>query len=113
MSREEPGQVSCTPTDPSIEFDVFEMVRVRLVEALTAGGHELIEAERVALYVVEGARPVSKLLKVATGSQPAAHEEVREALARLIDEVPALEKARRVMLRMDEGATGEPDEVIK
>src|SRR3712207_2720026 len=72
VSREEPEQVRCTPTDPSIEFDVLEVVRVRLVEALTAGGHELIEAERVALYVVECARPVSKLLKVTTGSQPAA-----------------------------------------
>lgn len=109
MSQEEPGQVRCTPTDPSIEFDVFEMVRGRLVEALTAGGRDLIEAERVALYIVEGARPVSKLLKVTTGSQPAAHEEVREALARLLDEAPALEKARRIMLRMEEGAAGESD----
>lgn len=113
MSREEPEQVRCTPTDPSIEFDVFEAVRVRLVEALTAGGYELIEAERVALYVVEGARPVSKLLKVTTGSRPAAHEEVREALARLLDETPALEKARRIMLRLEEGKAGESEEVIK
>jgi hypothetical protein len=113
LSQEAPGQVRCTPTDPSIEFDLFEMVRVRLVEALTAGGHELIEAERVALYIVEGARPVSKFLKVAATSQPAAHEEVREALARLLDEVPALEKARRIMLQVEEGATGEPDNVMK
>jgi hypothetical protein len=103
----------CTPTDPSIEFDFFEVVRVRLVEALTAGGHELIEAERVALYVVEGARPVSKLLKVTTGSQPAAHEEVREVLERLLDEVPALEKARRIMLRSEKGVAGDPDQVIR
>lgn len=111
MSQEEPGQVRCTPTDPSIEFDLFEVVRLRLVEALTDGGCELIEAERVALYVVGAARPVSKLLKVTTGSQPATHEEVREALARLLDEAPALEKARRIMLRSDEGAVGEPDQV--
>lgn len=109
MSRGEPEQVRCTPTDPSIEFDVFEAVRVRLVEALTDGGYELVEAERVALYVVECARPVSKLLKVTTGSQPAAHEEVREVLARLLDEAPALEKARRIMLRLEEGATGGSD----
>jgi hypothetical protein len=109
LSEEEPGQVRCTPTDPSIEFDVFEMVRVRLVEALTAGGHELIEAERVALYVVEGARPVSTFLKVATRSQPPAHGEVREALARLLEEVPALEKARLIVLRKEEaGSTDEP-----
>jgi hypothetical protein len=109
LGQEESGQVRCTPTDPSIEFDVFEMVRVRLVEALTAGGHDLIEAERVALYVVEGARPVSKFLKVATGSRPAAYEEVREALARLLEEAPALEKARLIMLRQGEaGSADEP-----
>jgi uncharacterized protein (DUF2236 family) len=109
LSQEEPGQVRCTPTVPSIEFDVLEVVRIRLVEALTASGYELIEAERVALYVVGVARPVSKLLKVTTRSQPAAHEEVREVLERLLDEAPALEKARRIMLRLDEGAMGEPD----
>jgi uncharacterized protein (DUF2236 family) len=113
VSSEEPGQVRCTPTDPSIEFDVFEVMRVRLVEALTASGHELIEAERVALYVVGAARPVSKLLKLTTRSQPAAHEEVREVLARLLDEVPALEKARRIMLRLEEGAEGDADQVMK
>lgn len=109
MSQEEPEQVRCTPTDPSIEFDILEVVRVRLVEALTAGGYELIEAERVALYVVGAARPVSKLLKVTTGSRPGADEEVREVLARLLDEAPALEKARRIMLRSEEGAAGDTD----
>jgi hypothetical protein len=113
LSRDEPGQVGCTPTDPSIEFDLFEVVRVRLVEALTAGGYELIEAERVALYVVGAARPVSKLLKVTTGNAPAAHEQAREALARLLDEAPALEKARRIWLRMEEGAAGEADQVVR
>lgn len=113
MSREETGQVRCTPTDPSIEFDVFEAVRVRLVGALTAGGYELIEAERVALYVVAAARPVSKLLKVATGNRHPAHEEVLEALARLLDEAPALEKARRIMLRTEDGTTGEPDHAVR
>jgi hypothetical protein len=113
LSQEEPGQVRYTPTDPSIEFDIFEAVRIRLVEALTAAGRELIEAERVALYVVEGARPFSKFLKVATGSQPAAPEEVREALARLLEEVPALEKARRIMLRIEEGTTGESGHVVR
>jgi len=106
LNQEESGQVRCTPTDPSIEFDFFEMVRVRIVEALTAGGRELIEAERVALYVVEGARPISKFIEVTTGGRPATHEEVREALARLLDAVPALDKARRIMLRIDEGGDG-------
>ena len=106
MSGADPPQLRCTPTDPSIEFDVFEMIRVRLVEALTEGGYGLIEAERVALYVVGCARPVSKLLKVATGARPASHEELLEALSRVLDEAPALERARRIMLRTEEGSSG-------
>lgn len=94
-----PPPVRCTPTDPSLEFDVFEMVRVRLVEALTAGGHELIEAERLALYVVGVARPASNLLKVATRAKPPAHEEVLAAMSRVIDEAGALDRARRIMYR--------------
>lgn len=102
MSESDPPQVRCTPTDPSIEFDVFEVVRLRLVEALTEAGYGLIEAERVALYVVAAARPVSKLLKVATGPRPPSHEKVLEALSRILEEAPALEKARRIMLRTEE-----------
>jgi hypothetical protein len=63
MSEENSPQGKCTPTDPSIEFDVMEVVRLRLVGALTGQGRELIEAERVALYVVGCARPFSRLLR--------------------------------------------------
>lgn len=105
MSEEDSSRVSCTPTDPSIEFDVLEVVRLRLVEALVGDGRGLIDAERVALYVVGCARPVSKLLKVVTGAGPASHTEVLEALSHVLDESPALEKARRIML----GPEGEAD----
>lgn len=104
MSESDPGQVRCTPTDPSIEFDILEVVRLRLVESLTgSGGYGLIEAERIALYVVGCARPVSKLLKVATGAEPPVHEVVLEALSRVLDEAQALEKARRLMLQAGKG----------
>jgi hypothetical protein len=104
VSESDRRQVSCTPTDPSIEFDLLEVVRLRLVESLTGtGGYGLIEAERIALYVVGCARPVSKLLKVATGAESPSQEEVLEALSRVLDEARALEKARRLMLRADEG----------
>jgi hypothetical protein len=104
VSESDPRPVRCTPTDPSIEFDVLEVVRLRLVESLAgSGGYGLIEAERIALYVVGCARPISKLLKVATGAAPPSHEEVLEALARVLDEAQALEKARRVMLRAEKG----------
>lgn len=104
MSESDPGQVRCTPTDPSIEFDLLEVVRLRLVESLTGrGGYGLLEAERIALYVVGCARPVSKLLKVATGAEAPSHEDVLEALSRVLDEARALEKARGLMLRAGEG----------
>jgi hypothetical protein len=46
VSESDPGPVRCTPTDPSIEFDLLEVVRLRLVESLTGGGgYGLIEAE--------------------------------------------------------------------
>lgn len=98
MSEDDSSQVRCTPTDPSIEFDVLEVVRLRLVEALVGDGRGLIDAERVALYVVGCARHVSKLLKFATVAGPASQAEVLEALSHVMDEAPALEKARRIML---------------
>lgn len=33
-------------TDPSLEFDVFEMARQRLVEVFITEGHERLEAEK-------------------------------------------------------------------
>ena len=104
MSQGAPPPAGYTPTDPSLEFDVFEMVRLRLVEALAAAGHDMIEAERVALYVVGVARPASKLMKVATRVKPPSHGEVLEALSRVLDEAGALEKARRIMRRDGEGS---------
>jgi hypothetical protein len=103
MSQGAPPPPGDMPTDPSLEFDVFEMVRLRLVEALAAAGHDLIEAERLALYAVEVARPASNLLKVATRAEPPSHGELLEALSRVIAEVGALEKARRIMHRAGEG----------
>ena len=104
MSESDPEPVKCTPTDPSIEFDLLEVVRLRLVESLTGGGgYGLIEAERIALYVVGCARPISKLLKLATGAEPPPREDVLEALSRVLDEAQALEKARRLMLRAGDG----------
>ena len=46
---------------------------------------------------------MSKLLKVATGAEPPSHEDVLEALSRVLDEAQALEKARRLMLRAGKG----------
>lgn len=107
MSEDTLSQIKCTPTDPSIEFDTFEAVRLKLVEALIGEGHGQIEAERVALYVVGCARPVSSLLKLVTMGGRASRQDVLEAVSHVLDEAPALEKARRIML----GLECESDEV--
>lgn len=106
MAEEAPLESKHTPTDPSLEFDVFEMVRLRLAEALTHRGYGLVEAERIALYVVEGARPVSHLLKVLTRIKPAEDDEVIVALDHVLTETLALVKAKRLRERSD---TGEAD----
>ena len=101
MSAEDPGEVRCTPTDPSLEFDVFEAIRARLADALMRRGYEMVQAERIALYMVEVSRPVSHFLKLLTEAAPPEDEEAVNALGKVIDEAPALEKARRLLLRID------------
>ena len=102
------GAIRCTPTDPSLEFDVFEVVRVRLARALMRRGHGEVDAERAALYVVEGLRPASRLLKTLTGDSPPGDDEIEEALAALLEEVAALEKARGLILGGEAAMTRGP-----
>ena len=95
-------------TDPSLEFDVLEMARQRLVKVFIDGGHERLEAEKIALYVVEGLRHVPKLLNVLTRIKAPSQDEILEALGPVLDEAIALDKARLLLLRVDE-----PDEEIR
>ena len=102
MSDEDLSELRCTPTDPSLEFDLFEVVRLRLAEALTRNDYDPLLAERIALHVVQGVRPVSQFLKVLTRAEPPGDEEVLEALTRTLNEAPALGEAARMMLGDDE-----------
>lgn len=104
MSDEDVREVRCTPTDPSLEFDLFEVVRLRLVEVLARRDYDPIQAERIALRVVQGIRPVSQFMKVLTRVKPPDDEEVMNALTRTLEEVPALDQAARMLLRDDEPA---------
>ena len=89
-------------TDPSLEFDMFENVRRKLAEIFVGGGHAPLEAEKIALYVVQGVRNVPKLLKIMTrAGPPRTHEEILDALGLVLDEAPALVKAKRLLLRLD------------
>jgi hypothetical protein len=105
MSGEPPAGINCTPTDPSLEFDVFEAVRLRLADALVRRGYELVEAERIALYLIEVSRPVTHFLKVMAGAVPPEDEEIMSALGKVIDETPALEKAQRLLLKIEQDET--------
>ena len=90
-------------TDPSLEFDVFEMARQRLVEVFIGQGHERLEAERIAVYVIEGLQHVPKLLNVLTRIKLPEQTEILEALGPVLDESGALDKARRMLLQEDGG----------
>jgi hypothetical protein len=103
VSEELTAEVRCTPTDPSLEFDAFESVRLRVVEALTRRGYELVESERAALYLVEVSRPVSDFLKVLTRGGAPGDEEVLDAVGKVVDALPALAKAQQLLLKFEPG----------
>lgn len=104
MSEETPAGFECTPTDPSLEFDLFETVRLRVAGALERRGYDRVEAERVALYLIEASRPVSHFLRVLTRITAPEDEEVVSALGQVIDVLPSLGKARQLLLRIDSEA---------
>ncbi len=92
---------------PSLEFDRFEDIRRVLADVLTAQGHDLIEAEKIALYVVEGMRDVSKLTSLLADTKRSKQEEILYTLRRVLDNAQAFEKARALLL----GNEDVPDEI--
>ena len=90
--------------DTSMEFDMFEDIRRKLIQTFLRQGHELIEAERIALYVVQGIRGVPRLLMSLTESGPEADAKTLETLFAVLDNAPALHKARNILLHLDESA---------
>ena len=87
--------------ESSLEFDMFEEVRRNLTRLLVAEGRDLIEAERVALYVVQGIREVPRLLTTVARSGPPGAA-VRKALDAVLDNAYALEKARSILSGPDD-----------
>src|ERR1044072_2510011 len=101
MSEETPAGIRCTPTDPSLEFDVFETVRRRVADALMRRGYEEVEADRAALYLVEVSRPVVHFMKVLAQDASPGDDEIVDVLAKVIDALPALVKAQQAVLKVD------------
>ena len=89
--------------ESSLEYDLFESMRRRLARVLAAEGHEEIEAERVALYVMQGVREVPRILN-ALASSNASDAEAREILNLVLDNAASLERARALLLGIDESA---------
>ena len=84
--------------DTSIEFDMFEDVRRNLVEALAGEGCDTLDAQRIALYVVQGVREVPKFLSaLARGGEPNSRRLILDSLQTVLDNALALTKARSLL----------------
>ncbi|HVF49266.1 MAG TPA: hypothetical protein VNA19_04225 [Pyrinomonadaceae bacterium] len=87
--------------DNSLEFDMFEEVRRNLTQVLVREGRELIDAERIALYVVQGVREVPKFLTALVRSNKP-DKEILVALLTVLNNAATLDKARNILLNLDD-----------
>ena len=87
--------------DNSLEFDMFEDMRRRLVEVLVSEGRERLDAEKIALYVVQGTRDMPRLLKMLSESRSHPRAEILAALRLALENASALDKAREMLLGLD------------
>ncbi len=90
--------------DTSLEFDMFEDIRRRLVEVFVREGRTRLEAEKIALYIVQGMRDVPKLLTILTEAE--ADREILQALSSFLEDATALDKARKLWLGLDQQGEG-------
>jgi hypothetical protein len=88
-------------SESSPEYDLFENMRRRLARLLAAEGWEEIEAERAALYVMQGVREVPRLLN-ALASSNTSDAGARDILNLVLEGAASLERARALLLREDE-----------
>lgn len=87
--------------DNSLEFDMFEDVRRKLVEFYQREGRERIEAEKIALYLVQGIRETPKLIAMIAEAESHSSQEINDCVASVLDNATALEKARAVLLELE------------
>jgi hypothetical protein len=87
--------------DNSLEFDMFEDVRRKLVEFYQSEGRERLEAEKIALYLVQGIRHTPKLIATIAEAESHTRQEVNDCITSVLDNAAALEKARAVLLGLD------------
>jgi hypothetical protein len=87
--------------DTSLEFDMFEDMRRRLVEVLVSEGRERLDAEKIALYVVQGLREMPRLLKLLSESRSHPRAEIISTLKLMLENASALEKAREMLFGLE------------
>ena len=83
--------------ESSMEFDLFEDMRRKLTRALVVAGREEIEAERIALYVMQGVREVPALLN-ALASDHTTEGEARRLLELVLENAVSLDRARALLI---------------
>ena len=88
--------------DNSLEFDMFEDARRRLVKVLVSEGRERLDAEKIALYVVQGMREMPKLVKMLSESRSHPRAEILSTLVLVLENAAALEKARILLLSLED-----------
>jgi hypothetical protein len=103
VSEEPTADQGSTPTDPSLEFDTFERVRTRLAEVLVARGYPPLDAAQIALYVVQGIRGVPDMLRLFALNRSPTPDEILAAVGHILDEAPALERAKSLLLNLEVG----------
>jgi hypothetical protein len=87
--------------DNSLEFDMFEDMRRRLVEVLVSEGRERLDAEKIALYVVQGIREMPKLIKMLSESRSHQRAEIISILKLVLANSHALGKAEEMLLGLE------------
>jgi hypothetical protein len=89
--------------ESSLEFDLYEEMRRKLTHVLITQGRDAVEAERIALYVMQGVREVPRLLNALAGRNTT-DREVLDLLDLILVHAAAFDKARALL----EGAGDEP-----
>lgn len=88
--------------DNSLEFDMFEDVRRRLVQFYQSEGRERLEAEKLALYLVQGIRDTPKLIATIAEADSHTQQEISECITSVLENASALVKARAVLMGLDD-----------
>ena len=88
--------------DTSLEFDMFEDARQRLVLVLMGQGRDRLEAEKIALYVVQGLREMPKLLTMLSEARSHPPAKILRLLNLVLDNANALDKARALLRGYDQ-----------